>query len=358
MIRVQQAFIEGPSMKSNSPPANRFFAPNAAGPRRDHLRQLTRLGLAGLLGGHAPAWAQEAFPSRSLRVIVPFAPGGIADIMSRVLGKAASEGLAQPVVIDNKPGAGTIIGTELGVRARPDGYTLLSVSAPIATNPGLHARLPYEALRDLAPVIQFSGQGFVIAVHERQPWRSLAELVQASRSSSVDLPYGSPGSGTLMHLVGQRMNADYGTRLVHVPYRGSGPALQDAASGQIPMIIDPATTSLTFIRQGKLRPLAVTHPTRLPMLPEVPTVREAGFPALEAEAFSGLMVPTGTPPEVIARLNLEFNRAMKNPEVIESLVNKMGSTLVGGTPEAFGAHLRRETERWVPLIRRLGIQAD
>ena len=321
-------------------------------PKRQLLALLALAPLAGR------ALAQDMFPSRPIRFIVPFTPGGIADTMARVLGKAISDAMGQPVVVENKPGGGTVIGTELAVRAKADGYTLLLVSAPLATNPGLVAKLPYDALRELAPVIALSAQGVVIAVHEKQPYRTFADLVAAARKPDAELAYASAGNGTVMHLVGQLFNAEYQTRFVHVPYRGSAPALQDAAGGQVPMIIDPASTSQALIKQGRLRALAVTNPTRLRLLPDVPTVRELGFAKAEAVAFSGVMVPAGTPAAVVARLNEEFNRAILLPDVRERLVEQLGGNFAGGTPEEFGAMIRNETERWVPLIRRLGLKAD
>jgi tripartite-type tricarboxylate transporter receptor subunit TctC len=324
--------------------------------RRAVLRAAT--AFAATVALPARLAAQETFPSRPIRLIVPYAPGGISDVMARVIGKALSEQVGQTVVVENRPGGGTVIGTEAAVRAKPDGYTVLLVSAPVATNPGLYAKLPYDALRDLAPLVALSGQGFVVSVGASQPWKTFGELVEAARRPGAEIPYASPGIGTLMHLSAQLANVEYGTRFVHVPYKGSGPALQDAIAGQVPVIVDPASTSLAPIRQGRLRPLAVTHPTRLATLPDVPTVRELGFPKLEATAFAGLMVPAGTPPEIVARLNAELNRAMKNPEVHDKLVVQMGQTLIGGTPEAFGAQLRVETERWAPLVRRLGISAE
>ena len=302
--------------------------------------------------------AQESYPSRPIRIIVPFAPGGIADLMARMLGKAVADAVGQSVVIENKPGGGTVIGTEAGVRAKPDGYTVLMVSAPIATNPGLVARLPYDAVRDLIPVINLTSQGFLVSVHEKQPYRTFTELVEAARKPGADVPYASPGNGTLMHLVGQVMNAEYQTRFIHIPYKGSGPALQDAAGGQVPMIIDPVSTSLALVKQGRLRPLAVTNASRMRVLPEVPTVRELGYPKAEAAAFSGFMLPAGTSPAIVAKLNAEFNRALTLPEVREKLVDQLGGTLTGGSPEDFGALIRAETERWVAVIRRLGLKAD
>jgi tripartite-type tricarboxylate transporter receptor subunit TctC len=324
-------------------------------------RQLLITGLATPLASVTGGWcfsaqAQERYPSRPIRIVVPFAPGGISDSFARVLGKGVQEQLGQPVVIENKPGGGTVIGTESVVRARPDGYTILLSSAPLATNPGLMAKLPYDTLRDLIPLVQISGQGFVISVHDKQPHKTFAELLAAARQA--ELPYASPGNGTLMHLVGQVLNAEYGTKFVHVPYRGSAPAVQDVASGQVPVLIDPIATTLPQIQQGRLRPLAVTHPERLPALPQTPTLRELGFAKGEAVAFSGLLLPAGTPPELVALLNKAFNQAMKTPEAQETLVVKLQAPLIGGTPEAFAQLLRSETARWVPLIKRLEIKAD
>lgn len=320
--------------------------------RRSTLASLLALAAAPAAGLRA----QEAFPSRPIRIIVPFAPGGITDIMARVLAKPVSESVGQSVVVENRPGGGTVIGTEAGVRSKPDGYTVLMVSAPIATNPGLYDKLPYDALKDLLPVILLTSQGFLISVHEAQPHRTLAQLIDAARAA--DVPYASPGNGTLMHLVGQVANAEYRTRFVHVPYRGSGPAVNDASAGVVPMIIDPISTSIGPIRQGRLRPLATTHPTRLSMLPDVPTVAELGFPRLQATAFSGFVVPAGTPRDIVQRLNREFDRALALPEVRERLVDQLGGTLVGGPPETMATLLQAETARWVPLVRQLGLKPD
>jgi tripartite-type tricarboxylate transporter receptor subunit TctC len=310
-----------------------------------------------LPGGVAErAAAQPAFPARPIRLIVPFAPGGISDSYARVLGKAAGDLLGQAIVVENKPGAGTVIGTEAVVRAKPDGYTLLLSSAPLVTNPGLLARMPYDALKDLAPVIKVSGQGFVISVSPRLPHRTLDELLAAARER--DTPYATPGTGTLMHLVGQLFNVEHGTRFVHVPYRGSAQAMQDVLAGQVSVLIDPLSTSLPQIQQGQLRPLAVTHPERLAALPAVRTVRELGYPAAEAVAFAGLLAPAGTPPDVVARLNAAFNQAMREPEVRETIEVRLNSPLAGGTAQDFARFLREETDRWVPLIRRLAIRAD
>ncbi|MFM1991018.1 MAG: hypothetical protein RJA99_3975 [Pseudomonadota bacterium] len=323
--------------------------------RRRALRALA--AIATLPAG--TAFAQpDAWPSRGLRMVVPFAPGGISDLMARVVGKALGEGLGQPVTVENRPGGGTVTGTLEMVRAKPDGYTIGLVSAPVATNPGLYPRLPYDALRDLEPLFALSGQGFVVAVHPSRPWKAFGELMDAARAPGAEIAYASPGIGTLMHLVPQLANVEHGTRFVHVPYKGSGPALQDAIAGQVPMIVDPASSSLQAVRAGQLRPLAVTHPSRLATLPDVPTVRELGFPKLEAVAFAGLVLPAGVPAPVVAKLNAALNRAIEQPEVRERLVVQLGQTLIGGPPETFGRMIRTETERWAPLVKKLGIAPE
>lgn len=321
-------------------------------PRRRTLRALA----ASAALPHVAPRAQDAWPARGLRLVVPFAPGGISDLMARVVGKALGDGLGQPVTIENRPGGGTVTGTLEVVRAKPDGHTIGLVSAPVATNPGLYPKLPYDALRDLEPLFALSGQGFVVAVHPSRPWKRFAELVDAARGAEI--AYASPGIGTLMHLVPQLANVEHGTRFVHVPYKGSGPALQDAIGGQVPMIVDPASSSLQAVRDGRLRALAVTHPARLATLPDVPTVRELGFPKLEAVAFAGLVLPAGVPAPVVAKLNAALNRAIEQPEVRERLVVQLGQTLIGGPPEVFGRMMRTETERWAPLVKTLGIAPE
>jgi len=327
--------------------------------RRCLARMASRLVPAAVLGvlPGAPVWAQAAstFPTQPIRIVVPVAAGGTADTYSRILGKAVGEILGQSVVVENKPGAGSVIGTDAVVKSKPDGHTLLMGSLPMSTNPGLMPKLPYDVQKDLRPIIHVSGQGFVISVGAKQPYRHFAELIEAARQREI--PYATPGIGTVGHLAGQMLNVEYGTRFVHVAYRGSAPALQDAIAGQVPVIIDPVATSTPPIQAGQLRAVATTHPTRVPSLPSVPSVRELGYPAAEAVAYAGLMAPAATPNEVVAKLNAAFNQAMAQAEVRQAF-ERLNAPLVGGTPETFGALVRREGERWVPLIRRLGLKAE
>lgn len=301
------------------------------------------------------AIAQDNYPSRPIRLVLPGPPGNITDTMARMVAKSVGEQLGQPVVVDNKPGGGTIIATELVARARPDGYTMLMISAPFVTNPGLYDKLPYDSLRDLQPLVLLSENGFLIAVNEKAPWKTLPELVEASKRTPGGISYASPGIGTVMHLAGQLINVEYGARLVNVPYKGSAQAGQDVVAGHVPILIDPIATTINLIREGKLRALAVTHPTRQKDLPDTPTVRELGYPKLETRSFSGFMLPAGTPQAVVVRLNAAINKAIADPEMRKTLASQ---NLVGGTPEAFGAMLKAEMDVWVPLIRQLKIKPE
>jgi tripartite-type tricarboxylate transporter receptor subunit TctC len=328
---------------------------------RPALAQARRATLKGALAGLAgwPALSRSqsggGFPSQAIRIVVPSAPGGTTDLYSRLFSKALTELLGQPVVIENKPGAGGIIGTETVVKAKPDGHTLLIGSLPLSTNPGLMAKLPYDALQDLRPVVQISAQGFIVSVGHKSPYQSLAEVIAVARQR--DFPYATPGIGTVGHLSGQVLNVEYGTRFVHVGYRGSAPAIQDVVAGQIDLLIDPVASGTAAINGGQLRPIAVTNATRFSMLPNTPTLRELGFPLAEAHAYSGMLVPAATPSELVAKLNTAFNEAMKRPDVRQGF-ERLNVRPVGGPPETFGALIRAETERWVPLIRRLGLKAD
>ncbi len=325
----------------------------AAGMRRDR-RAVLAAGLATVAGA-CLAQSAATFPSQPIRIIVPSAAGGTADAYARILGKSAGEILGQPFVIENKPGAGSVIGTDAVVKAKPDGHTLLIGSLPLSTNPGLMARLPYDVMKDLRPVIHVSGQGFIVSVGQKTPYQSFADLIVAARQRET--PYATPGIGTVGHLSGQVLNVEYGTKFVHIAYRGSPAAIQDVIAGQVEVIIDPVATSIPAINNGHLRPIAVTNASRFTMLPNTPTLRELGYPAGEAQAYAGLLVPAATPEDIVSKLNMVFNQAIKRPDVRQSF-ERLHVPPVGGTPEAFGNVIRAETERWVPLIRRLGLKAE
>ena len=308
---------------------------------------------AGAARAQSPSSSQ--YPSQQIRIIVPSLPGGATDIYARMLGKVAGEILGQTFVVENKPGAASQIGTDFVAKAKPDGYTLLMGSLPLSTNPGLFPRLPYDVLTDLRGVIHVSGQGFIVSVPVNSPYKGFAELVEVARQREV--PYATPGAGTVGHLAGQVMNVRYGTRFVHVAYRGSAAAINDVTGGQVPVLIDAVTSSLPAISGGRLRAIAVTHANRAPALPTVPTMRELGFPEAEASAYAGIVMPAATPTDIVQKLNAAFNQAMQAPEVRQSF-DKLNAPPIGGTADAFTQLIRREHDRWVPLIRALGIVGD
>lgn len=325
------------------------------GPSSDLRRRIVLAAGLAASGGSARAQTAASFPNQPIRIIVPSAPGGTTDLYSRLFSKALNDILGQPVVIENKPGAGAVIGTETVVKSKPDGHTMLIGSLPLSTNPGLMARLPYDALKDLRAVVQISSQGFIVSVGQKSPYQSFAEVIAAARQR--DFPYATPGIGTVGHLSGQVLNVEYGTRFVHVGYRGSALAIQDVVAGQLDLLIDPVASGTAAISAGHLRPVAVTNGTRFSMLPNTPTLRELGFPLAEAHAYSGMLVPAATPTDIVNKLNAAFNEAMKRPDVRQGF-ERLNVRPVGGTPETFGNLIRSETERWVPLIRRLGLKAD
>ncbi len=317
-------------------------------------RTVLAAGLSALAG---PAFGQSAaaYPSQPVRIVVPSAPGGTTDLYARILGKALGESLGQPFVIENKPGAGSVIGTDAVVKSKADGHTLLFGSLPLSTNPGLMAKLPYDAQQDLRPVIHISAQGFVVSVGPKSPFATFADAIAAAKQR--DVPYATPGIGTVGHLSAQMLNVEHGTRFIHVAYRGSAPAIQDVVAGQVDLLFDAMASSSAAIASGQLRPVATTNATRFAALPNVPTLRELGYAAGEGQAYSGLLVPAATPTEIVTKLNAALNAAFKRPDVRQSF-ERLNVTPVGGTPDAFGQLIRQEGERWVPLIRRLGLKAE
>ena len=318
-------------------------------------RTVLAAGLSALAGPVIGQSAAAAYPSQPVRIVGPSAPGGTTDLYARILGKALGESLGQPFVIENKPGAGSVIGTDAVVKSKPDGHTLLFGSLPLSTNPGLMAKLPYDAQQDLRPVIHISAQGFVVSVGPKSPFATFADAIAAAKQR--DVPYATPGIGTVGHLSAQMLNVEHGTRFIHVAYRGSAPAIQDVVAGQVDLLFDAMASSSAAIASGQLRPVATTNATRFAALPNVPTLRELGYAAGEGQAYSGLLVPAATPTEIVTKLNAALNAAFKRPDVRQSF-ERLNVTPVGGTPDAFGQLIRQEGERWVPLIRRLGLKAE
>jgi len=299
----------------------------------------------------------QTFPSKSLHIIVPFPPGGAADITSRLLGEHMGKGLGQSVIVENRPGGGAVIGYELGARAPGDGHTLLVVFPSFVINPAVKQGLKYDPLKDFKAVGQTISLSMAFAVNPSVPAKSIQELVALARAKPGEIAYGTPGAGTTHHVIGEMFRLAAKINIVHAPFQGEAPALTAAAGGHIPMVFVNASAIAPFARSGKIRPLAVTTPERAEVLPDVPTMREAGYPEIESTNWSGLVVPTATPQSAISRLNAELVRALRNVEIQEKL-KTYGMSPAPGTPEQFGAFLQSEAARYAKVVREAEIKAD
>ena len=304
-----------------------------------------------------PALAQS-YPSKPIRLIVPFAAGGGNDNIARLVGKRVSDSLGQALVIDNRPGAGGVLGAELAAKAAADGYTLfLGGVGSHALNPNLIKNLPYDPIRDFEPVVLLAKAPLILVVHPSVPARDLAEFVAYAGKNPGTLNFASNGNGTSAQLAAVMFESMTGVDMVHVPYKGLAPALTDLLSGQVQLMFSSVVAILPHIKAGKLRALAVTGAKRLTSLPEVPTVVESGFPGYEASSWYGILAPAGTPREIVMKLNAELTRALEQPEVRNTLLAE-GAEPVGGTPEGFAAYIRSEKERLGKVIRDAKIRLE
>ena len=302
------------------------------------------------------ATAAQTYPTKPIRIVVPFAPGGPNDILARVLGQKLTDSWGRQVIIDNRPGGGTIIATELAARASPDGYTLLMVSTSHAVNPSLIKKLPYDTLRDFAPVVQLTSSPNVLVVNPAVPAASVRELIALARIRPGEINYASGGSGSATHLAGALLCIMGGVNMTHIPYKGAVPATVDLLSGAITWMFGTIQPTLPYIKAGRLRAIAVSGAKRAPALPDVPTVGETlrGF---EAASWYGLFTAAQTPREVVMRLNRESARILDTAEMREYL-QREGAEPAAGTPEEFGAHFRAEMVKWAKVIREAGIKPD
>jgi len=300
------------------------------------------------------AFAQQ-YPAKAIRMVVPFAAGGPSDVVARIIGQKLTEAWGQAVVIDNRPGAGGNIGTDLVAKAVPDGYTLLLVGMHFVVNPSLYATAGYNAEKDFAPVTNAAISPAILAVHPSLPVRDARELVQLAKRSALD--YGSPGTGTAGHLAGELFNTVAGTKMQHVPYKGAAPAISDLLGGQIKLAVTALPPVTPHVRSGKLRAIAVTTLHRSSALSEVPTVAESGFPGFFVDNMYGVMAPAHTPQPVIAQLHTGIVRALKVPAIAERLTTQ-GYDPLGNSPREFGEYLTAEVRKWAKVIRESGMRAD
>jgi tripartite-type tricarboxylate transporter receptor subunit TctC len=322
-------------------------------PRRNFLHLAA--GAAALPTLPRFAWAQ-AYPTRPVRIIVGFAPGGGNDIMARLIGPWLSERLGQQFVIENRPGAGTNIATEAVVNAPPDGYTLLLASLPNASNATLYEHLKFNFIRDITPVAGISLDPFAIEVNPSVPVKTLPEFIAYAKAHPGKLTMASGGIGSGNHIFGELFQMMSGVHLVHVPYRGAGPALVDLLGGQVQVMFASMPSSIEYVRAGRLRALAVTTATRSPLLPDIPMMSEF-VPGYEASFWTGIGAPKNTPPEIVDKLNKEINAALADPKMKARLTD-LGVAALPGSPADFGKLIASETEKWGKVIRAANIKAE
>ena len=310
-----------------------------------------------ILAPHAAA-AADAYPAKPVRFVVAFPPGGGTDIIARSIAQKLAERIAQQVVVDNRPGAGGNIGTDMVAKSAPDGYTLLMGSAgPLAINASLFGKMPFDPIKDLAPVTLAASTPNVLVVHPALRAATLKELIALAKARPGEINFASSGHGTPAHLAGELFNLMAGVKMVHVPYKGAAPALADLLGGQVQIMFSTMPPALPHVRDGKLRALAVTSAKRSPAAPELPTVDETALPGFEANTWHGVVVPAGTPGAIVARLNREIVAILRLPDVVERF-SSQGAEALGSTPEEFAAYIKSETLKWAKVVRDSGAKAE
>jgi len=313
------------------------------------------LALAVLAAG---AGAADPYPSKPIRFVVAFPPGGGTDLVARTIAPRLAERLAQQVVVDNRPGAGGNLGTEIVAKSAPDGYTMLMGSVgPLAINASLFARLPFDPLKDLAPVTLAASTPNILVVHPSLPVTSVQELIALAKARPGAINFASSGQGTPAQLAGELFNSMAAVKMVHVPYKGAAPALADLLGGQVQVMFSTMPPALPHVAAGRLRALAVASLQRSPAAPELPTVDEAALPGFEATTWHGVMVPAATPSAVVAKLHHDIVAVLRMPDVAERL-SSQGAEAIGSTPQAFAAYIRAEAAKWAKVVRESGAKAE
>ena len=314
------------------------------------------LGTCALMALAAASTAQQTYPQKPIRVIVPYAPGGTTDTVARLIGPKMSEGLGQPLIIDNRPGGNTIIGTEALAKSAPDGHTIMVMVIAHVIIPNLIST-PYDAIKDFAPVggISFSEQ--LLVVHTSVPANTLRELIALAKARPGQLNYGSAGSGGLTHLASELFNVMAGVKTEHIPYKGAGPAITDLIGGQIHMYFATPISVMPHIKNGRLKALAITGEARAPALPQVPTFAEGGLPGFEVQNWQGVLAPAGTSKEIVAKLSSEIGRVLRLPDIEARLVSQGLETLIT-TPEQFGALMKADLAKYAKIIRTANVKLE
>jgi tripartite-type tricarboxylate transporter receptor subunit TctC len=322
-----------------------------------------REAMAGAAGGLAllasPAIAQAAYPSRTIKMIVPYPAGGTTDLLGRLVADQLKAGLGATVVVENKPGAGTTLGAEQVARSEPDGYTLLmATSTTLAINKTLYKKLPYDPVKDFTPIALLAGVPFALIINPMLPAKTLAEFIAYAKSKPGELAYGSAGNGSPQHLGAEMLRTAAGMDIRHVPYRGSVPAMLDVIAGHIPFMIVDLQPALQQIREGKIRVLGVTTPKRVAAAPDIPTLAEAGLPGFELVAWQGVVAPAGVPRGIVDQLAAQIAKLVADPATRDKLTTLALEPLTGSTPDSFAAYVKTEVDRWAVVVKASGAEAE
>ena len=318
---------------------------------------MTKLLLASIALLIAGAAAAQTYPARPVRIVVPFPPGGTSDILARTIGARLGESLGQPVVVENRPGAGGNIAADHVAKSPPDGYTLIMGTSSLAISQSLYKKLSYDLVRDFAPITQAVNYANLLVVHPSAGVASVGELLAAARARPGALNYGTAGNGTPPHMTGELFKSYTRVDIQHVPYKGGAPAIADLIAGQIPIMFDNVPPLLPHVRSGRIKALAVTSLARLAILPDVPTLDESGLKGFDAVGWNGLLAPAGTPREIVGRLHTDVARILSSPQVRDNLTAQ-GAEVVGNSPDEFAAWIRAEVKKWAEVIRISGAKLD
>lgn len=306
----------------------------------------------------APFALAQAYPTKPIRLVVPFGPGGSNDIVARILAQKLTEAVGQSVIVDNRPGAGGTVGTDAVVKAAPDGYTIMiGATSTIAANVGLYPKRNFDPVRDLTPIGQIAEGAFLMAVPSASPARTVREFIDLASAKPGQLNYGTSGRGSSMHLMGEMFKMLAKVDMVHVPYKAGGPAIADLAVDRVQLVYSDLAALLPFVKSGQIRALAVTTPKRSALLPDLPTMAEAGLPGYDATSWYGILGPAGLPREIVIRLNSEFARIVQSPEGRERFA-ALGIEPVTGTPEAFATYIREQVVKWSGVANASGVQLE
>jgi tripartite-type tricarboxylate transporter receptor subunit TctC len=322
------------------------------------MKHLIRTTLSAMvLATMALTSAAQSFPSKPIRLLVPFAPGGTTDMVARTVGARLAEQLGQPVVVDNRGGGSTIIGTDALAKAPADGYTIMLATPDFTINPSLQPKLPYDALKDFAPIALIGTYPMILVANSDHKFNSVSDLLAQAKASPGKINFASAGNGSMPHLCGELLNSLAGLKIAHVPYKGNGPAISDLLAGHVSLLFSGGPPIAGHVKSGKLKILGVSTAKRHPTMPDVPTLAESGVPGYDVTAWFGFIAPAGVPKDVIARLNSEIASALQAPEVRTKLAG-LGAELAASTPEAFGSVIYSEIEKWGRVVKAASIKVE